>query len=433
MKNLTQKKDDSRSFTPYVAVVGLGYVGLPLAIALSKFHKVIGLDTDENRVKELTNGFDRTGEFISSEITNMELRLTSKPNDICLSKIFIIAVPTPVDKDNKPDLSSLRSASETVGTQMRKGSIIVYESTVWPGVTEDICAPILQETSGLKAGVDFFLGYSPERVNPGDKEHTIDKITKIVSAQTPEICNTLSKLYGQITKGKIHVSPNIRTAEAAKVIENAQRDINIAFINEIAQICQKLEISVYEVLEAAETKWNFLKFKPGLVGGHCIGVDPYYLAYRARELGYDPSVLLTGRKINDGMGKYISDQILHLLEPESNILILGLTFKEDVSDLRNSQVEDIIKYLESSGHTVSVSDPHASQEEAMELYGIKLNNKINEDDKFDCVLCCVGHSEYRKMNGKSIAGLLKKRGLLADIKGIWRNIRLDESYRRWTL
>ena len=433
MKNLQSKNNDMPSFTADVAVIGLGYVGLPLAIALSEFNDVIGFDINKKRVKELINGIDQTGEFNSVELKCSQLNFTHDPNDISQAKIFIIAVPTPVDENKKPDLTALTAASQSVGQQIKRGAIVVYESTVWPGVTEDICMPILENTSGMKSGHDFFIGYSPERINPGDKEHTIDQITKVVSAQTSEACDIITSLYSQVTNGKIHISPNIRTAEAAKIIENAQRDINIAFINEIAQICQKLEISVYEVLEAAQTKWNFLNFKPGLVGGHCIGVDPYYLAHKASELGHEPHILLTGRKINDSMGLYIAEQVLKLLESESHVLILGLTFKEDVSDLRNSQVIDIIQHLKAAGHKISVCDPHASKDDAMNLYGIKLKNSIYGNKRYHCVLCCVGHKEYRDMDVKSVTNLLMENGLIADVKGIWRKLKTSKVYRRWTL
>lgn len=416
-----------------IAVIGLGYVGLPLALALSKKNTLVGFDIDDSRVIELKKGFDRTGMFDQVQLKNFKANVTSQKSDISNSNIFIITVPTPVDENKNPDLSALNSASRIVGQFLEKDDIVVYESTVWPGVTEQICGPILENISGLKCGYDFFLGYSPERINPGDKEHTLENITKVVSGQNTMVTKTLTALYEEVTNGGIHVAPNIRTAEAAKSIENAQRDINIAFINEIAQICHKLDISTHDVLEAAETKWNFLKFRPGLVGGHCIGVDPYYLAKRARDLGHEPHILLTGRKINDEMGSYIATSILNQLNKNSKILVLGLTFKEDVKDLRNSQINEIIDKFKKSGHSVCVHDPHASPSEAKNLYDIQLESSLNLSEEFDCILCCVAHTEYCSMNASSISRLLSNNALLADIKGIWRKLEIDKPHRKWTL
>tara|TARA_Y100001970_G_scaffold294331_1_gene450725 strand:- start:27560 stop:28816 length:1257 start_codon:yes stop_codon:yes gene_type:complete len=416
-----------------IAIIGLGYVGLPLALALSKSNEVIGFDIDVRRIDELKRKSDKTGEVSSKELSISKISFTSTPDDLSFAEIFIIAVPTPVDNNNDPDLTALYSATQTVGRHIEKGSVVIYESTVWPGVTEEICGPILEESSNLKCGKDFFLGYSPERINPGDSEHTVDRITKVVSGQNSKVAQTISEIYSGITSGGIHIAPNIKTAEAAKAIENAQRDINIAFINEIAQICQKLEISTFDVLEAAKTKWNFLDFQPGLVGGHCIGVDPYYLAHCARKLGHEPAVVLTGRQVNDSMGTYIANQISDNLKAKSKILILGFTFKEDVPDIRNSQVIDIVFRLRESNHTVIVHDPYACNEEAQSIYDITLEKTLTFQSKFDCVLCCVSHSDYRKINSTTLEGLLKEDGLLGDVKGIWRNLSLKDSIRRWAL
>jgi len=416
-----------------VAVIGLGYVGLPLAIALAEKHNITGFDIDRSRVGELASGHDRTGEITAERLGASSIQLTDDPDATAGADVFIVTVPTPVNAANEPDLGAIVAASGTVGRQMAPGAIVVFESTVWPGVTEEICGPELERTSGLKAGADFFLGYSPERINPGDREHTIERITKVIAGQTPEVTERLAELYGAITSGGVFAARDIRTAEAAKVIENAQRDINIAFINEVAQICQKLDISTHDVLDAAGTKWNFLDFRPGLVGGHCIGVDPYYLAHRARALGHEPHVILSGRNINDAMGTYVADAVNDRIKDNARVLVLGLTFKEDVPDLRNSQVGDIMRRLEAHGHTVVVHDPQAVPEEAREIYGIDLADDLTAGAPFNCVIGAVAHAEYRGLGPADLAALLTPEGLLADIKGMWRTTELPANIRRWTL
>ena len=336
--------------TAPIAVIGLGYVGLPLAVALARHCPTIGYDVDKTRIAELRQGHDRTGEIDAAVMTDSALTVTDNDAAIAGSEVYIVTVPTPVDADNQPDLRLIRAACANVGKLLAVGDIVVFESTVYPGVTEDICGPALAVASGLECGRDFFLGYSPERINPGDREHTVDKITKVVAGQTPEVLDRLADLYGKVTSGGVHRAADIKTAEAAKVIENAQRDINIAFVNEVAAICQKLKISVHDVLEAAGTKWNFLPFTPGLVGGHCIGVDPFYLAYQAQKLGHDPQIILSGRRLNDAMGDFIAGCIDENMSGPGRVLLLGLTFKENVPDLRNTKVIDVIGGLRDRGH-----------------------------------------------------------------------------------
>lgn len=423
--------------SPAIAVVGLGYVGLPLAVALAKHFPVVGFDIDRGRVEELQQGHDRTREIEAERLKASSLRLSSDPADLPGQAIYIVTVPTPVDEQNVPDLKPVRSASRTVGqalkTKAAPGAIVVYESTVYPGVTEDICGPILEELSGLKCGRDFFLGYSPERINPGDKVHTVDKITKVVAGQTPEVAAKLADMYGRITSGGIHLAPNIKTAEAAKVIENAQRDINIAFINEIAMIFGKLGISTHDVLEAAGTKWNFLKFQPGLVGGHCIGVDPYYLAHRAEELGHHARIILSGRAINDGMSQYVAETVSGRLKPGAKILVLGLTFKEDVPDLRNSKVADLVNALTKLGHSVAIHDPLADAQEAQHEYGLMLSPRLDQLAGFDAVLAAVPHDAYRALDDAALARLVVPGGLVADLKGLWRGRSLPAGLQYWVL
>ena len=411
-----------------ISIIGLGYVGLPLALALSRHYSVVGFDLDEGRVAELQNGYDRTGEVERSSLGETALVLSTCLEDLSDVDVFIVAVPTPVDGNNNPDLGALKSAAESVGKIMRHGAIVVFESTVYPGVTEDICGPVLEEASQLRCGIDFFLGYSPERINPGDSVHTVERIVKVVAGQTPEVAEQLSQIYGSVNGGQIFIAKDIRTAEAAKVIENAQRDINIAFMNEIAQIFGSLNISIYDVLEAANTKWNFLPFTPGLVGGHCIGVDPYYLAHSAKMAGLDPTVILSGREINDGMAGYIAKQISARLNEPAKVLVLGLTFKENVPDLRNSKVADLVKVLSRAGHSVTVHDPLADPNEARALYGIEIAQGLGAE--FDCVVGCVAHREYANIEFR---GMLRDGGLICDLKGIWRNSPALTGYRYWTL
>lgn len=429
-----------------VAVVGLGYVGLPLAVVLARHFDTIGFDINVERVDELRQGIDRTHEVDEAALRASNLKLTTSAEDCRGADFFIVTVPTPVDDENRPDLRPVLSACRSVGSVLAPGSgaVVVFESTVYPGVTEEICGPELERISGLKRGVDFFLGYSPERINPGDREHTVDRITKVISGENADVLEKLAQLYGRVTTGGVFRAKNIKAAEAAKVIENAQRDINIAFINEVAMIFQKIGLSAYDVLEAAGTKWNFLKFSPGLVGGHCIGVDPYYLSFRAQELGHNPEVILAGRRINDGMGRYIADCVSDQLEAGSRILVLGLTFKENVPDLRNSKVIDVIRGLEANGHSVRVHDPLADGEEAHEEYGVKLLRRMADiqlgdptraaDNRpFDAVVAAVPHRVYAQMNSEQVAALVKQDGLVADIKGMWRHLELPQQIRRWQL
>lgn len=414
-----------------IVVVGLGYVGLPLAVALAKRFDTVGLDIDAGRVEELKGGHDRTNEVEPDVLEASSLALTSDSASAAGADIYIVTVPTPVDEHNKPDLRPVIGASKSVAKLLdgAKKPIIVYESTVYPGVTEDICAPLLEEHSGLVCGTDFFLGYSPERINPGDKVHTVDKIVKVIAGQTPEVTETLAEIYGAVTSAGVFRAASIKAAEAAKVIENAQRDINIAFMNEITQIFAKLDLSIWDVLDAAKTKWNFLPFQPGLVGGHCIGVDPYYLASRAQELGHEPQVILAGRTTNDGMGAWVADS-LHAARAgkAGSVLVLGLTFKENVPDLRNSRVIDVIRGLKALGHSVTVHDPRADTAEAQHEYGIALDADALSR-RYDLVLAAVAHDEYVGLTDDAVAALVAEGGLVADLKGIWRG----RGIARWSL
>ena len=417
-----------------IAVIGLGYVGLPLAVALAEKHDVIGFDIDAERISELNDGHDRTGEVSPETLNRGRAKWHSNSAAIKGVEYFIVTVPTPVDENKEPDLTAIVAASECVGRELQPGAIVIYESTVWPGLTEEICAPELERASGLKRGMDFHLGYSPERINPGDSQHTLSTITKIVAGESPEITQRIAALYGSINGGNIHIAPNIRTAEAAKVIENSQRDINIAFVNEVAQICHKLDISSADVLEAAGTKWNFLNFTPGLVGGHCIGVDPYYLAHRAKQVGHPPKMILAGREINDGMAEFVSSQIAARLPPSgAKILVLGLTFKKNVPDLRNSLVARVIHMLRAKGHSVEVHDPHADPGEAQALYGIELSADLPAEERYDCVVGAVAHDDYSMLNAPRVTALLQEGGLLADIAGMWRSLTLPPGLQRWQL
>jgi UDP-N-acetyl-D-glucosamine/UDP-N-acetyl-D-galactosamine dehydrogenase len=418
-----------------IVVIGLGYVGLPLAVALARQFDVSGFDIDKTRIDELHGHHDRTAEVDEVELAHSPLKLTSDPADCRGADIYIVTVPTPVDSDNKPDLRPVEAASRTVGELLAadRRPIVVYESTVYPGVTEEICAPILERHSGLTCGRDFFLGYSPERINPGDREHRVETIVKVVAGQTPEATERLAQLYGSVTSAGVFRASSIKVAEAAKVIENAQRDINIAFMNEITQLFAKLDLSIWDVLDAASTKWNFLPFQPGLVGGHCIGVDPYYLSYRAQQVGHQPDVILAGRSINDGMGRWIAE-CLHALRGDraGSALILGLTFKEDVPDLRNSRVVDMIEALREKGHVVTVHDPLADPGEARREYGLELEPAALEG-RYDIVLAAVAHQEYRNMAASDIRALVCEGGCVADLKGIWRRLDLGAGIQRWSL
>ena len=407
-----------------VTVVGLGYVGLPLAIALAVKFETTGLDIDAGRIDELRAGRDRTGEIESARLEASPITLTAQPGECRPSDFYIVTVPTPITADNKPDLSLIEAASRTVATMLRgtrdagQRPIVVFESTVYPGVTEDICGPILEQSSGLVCGQDFFLAYSPERINPGDREHTIDKITKVVAGQTPEVLERVAALYGAITSGGVFRAASIKAAEAAKVIENAQRDINIAFMNEIAQIFGEMDLSVWDVLAAARTKWNFLPFAPGLVGGHCIGVDPYYLAHRAKELGHEPHVILAGRGVNDSMAQWVAGR-LHAVRKgrPGSVLLLGLTFKENVPDLRNSKVADLATALGTLGHTVTIHDPLADATEARNEYGLELAPDALQRS-YDLVLLAVPHREYLGLGADRLRTAVAEGGTLADLKGV---------------
>jgi UDP-N-acetyl-D-glucosamine/UDP-N-acetyl-D-galactosamine dehydrogenase len=425
----------SKAEHPHVVVVGLGYVGLPLAVALARHFKVTGLDIDTGRVAELKAGKDRTREIEPEQLRASALTLTSSPEECRGADIFIVTVPTPVDHINRPDLRPVMSATRTVAGLMTPGhdTIVIYESTVYPGVTEDICGPELERVSGLKHREDFWLGYSPERINPGDREHTVDRIIKVVSGETPEVLQRISALYGAITSAGTFEAASIKAAEAAKVIENAQRDINIAFVNEITQIFSEMDLSIWDVLAAAGTKWNFLNFQPGLVGGHCIGVDPYYLSYRATELGHYPRVILAGRGINDGMGGWIADKLHDKRGCKAgSVLVLGLTFKENVPDIRNSKVIDVINRMKWLGHTVAVHDPLAYPEEVTHEYGLTLSESVL-DQSYDIVLCAVPHTLYGDWESPKITGLVTEGGLIADLKGLWRDKAIDSAINRWSL
>jgi UDP-N-acetyl-D-galactosamine dehydrogenase len=416
-----------------VAVIGLGYVGLPLAIALARHLPVTGYDISCRRIGELRDGIDRTHEVASDVLRTSALRLAAEEREIAGSDVFIVTVPTPVDRENRPDLSAVRLACETVGRQLRKNGIVVFESTVYPGVTEELCGPALEAVSGLACGRDFFLGYSPERINPGDREHTVERITKVIAGQTPAVVEVLRQVYGAATNGNVFVAKDIKTAEAAKVIENAQRDINIAFINEVTMIFHKLGLSAHDVLDAAGTKWNFLRFTPGLVGGHCIGVDPFYLAYRALELGHEPEIILAGRRINDGMGGYVARSVDERVPRRSRIVVLGVTFKENVPDLRNSKVVDIVSALRDAGHVVIVHDPLADPAEAHEHYGLTMARSLEGIGPADAVIGAVSHTAYTEFTASALEKMLKPGGLVADVKGLWRDLTLPEGVRRWQL
>ena len=406
-----------------VAVIGLGYVGLPLARLFSTKYKTVGFELSQSRVDELLSGHDSTleveDELLQSALAN-GFSCTTDIEAIRDWNFYVVAVPTPVDKNNNPDLRPLYGASETVGKVISKGDIVVYESTVYPGVTEDECIPVVEKVSGLRYNEEFFAGYSPERINPGDKEHTVEKILKVTSGSTPEIGKIVDEVYASVITAGTHLAPTIKVAEAAKVIENSQRDINIAFVNELAKIFNKMGIDTQDVLEAAGTKWNFLPFKPGLVGGHCIGVDPYYLAQAAQRLGYNPEIILSGRRINDGMGEYVADQVVKLMLKKgiqvlgSNVLVLGFTFKENCPDVRNTKVIDIIKTLEEYNADVTIYDPWANQAIAKHEYGVELHNELPEQH-YDAVILAVAHNEFK---GLDIAHIINANSVVYDVKGI---------------
>lgn len=429
-------KRQSRS----IAVVGLGYVGLPIAVAFGKIGQVVGFDINKKKIEELQNGIDRTGEVSKEDLGITQVRYTSEPADLKVANFIIVAVPTPINDALQPDLTALQKASELIGRNLSAGSIVVYESTVYPGATEEVCLPILEKASGMKAGIDFKLGYSPERINPGDKEHTLEKIMKVVSAQDQDSLDIVADTYALVVKAGIHRASGIKVAEAAKVIENTQRDLNIALMNELSLIFHRLGIDTKSVLEAAGTKWNFLKFSPGLVGGHCIGVDPYYLTSKAESVGYHPDVILAGRRINNGMGKFVAEQTMKLLSQlsrpanELRVGVLGLTFKENVPDLRNSKVPDIIRELHEYGVQVLVHDPIAEEEEATAEYGIHLVRWDAMRD-LDGLIVAVAHTRFSDMGLTDLLRLLRSRehGVLIDVKSILDPVKIPPSLKYWRL
>lgn len=408
-----------------IAVVGLGYVGLPLCVSFGKtFKNVVGFDRDTGRIGELTSKYDRTCEVSREELESSPVDFSTDPASLKDADVIVVAVPTPVNSHKIPDLGCLRAASETVGRNMPQGATVVYESTVYPGVTEEICGPILESFSSMKCGTDFRLGYSPERINPGDKTHTLENVVKIVSGQDAETAELLSQLYGTVTKAGIHKAPNIKTAEAAKVIENIQRDLNIALVNELSIIFHLLDIDTHEVLKAAKTKWNFIQFDPGLVGGHCIGVDPYYLTYKAQEAGYNPEVILSGRRINDYMGRYVAEQtIKELIKAEcavkgSRVLIMGLSFKENVSDTRNTRVIDIYNALKEYGVVPHVYDPVADKDAAMREYGIELIDTPGQFAPYAGFIAAVRHDAFAGISLDDLKALSSGCPVFIDVKGI---------------
>ena len=430
-----------RELTPNtkIAVVGLGYVGLPLAVAFAKHFPVIGYDINSQRIEELKKGIDRTKEVEKEELLNPNITYTSDEKLLKDADVIIITVPTPTDKHKNPDLRFLKEASKTVGRNLKKGAIVVYESTVFPGCTEEVCIPILEKESKMQWKKDFFVGYSPERINPGDKRHTLENIIKVVSGDTKETAEFLAKLYGKIIKAGVHVAASIKTAETAKVIENTQRDINIALMNELAMLFDKLGVDTKEVLEAASTKWNFLKFEPGLVGGHCIPEDPYYLAYKAKELGFHPQLILAGRRTNDYMPIFIAQKIIKLLIKtgkiiqNSKILILGITFKENVPDVRNSKVADMIKELQDYGVRVYVYDPLANPEEVKKYYQINLIENPEKYAPYDGIVVAVKHDSFKNLNLSYFEKLSNPPAVFVDIKGIYPKDEFSEKFIYWRL
>ena len=421
-----------------IAVIGLGYVGLPVALAFSRKFPTVGFDINTRRVDMLSRGRDDTGEVTEEELRESRLRFTTSIEDLRGVTFFIVAVPTPIDQNHRPDLRPLVSASETVAKVLEKGAVVVYESTVYPGVTEEVCAPVLERVSKLKAGVDFKLGYSPERINPGDREHTFERITKVVSGQDGPTLERVANAYGAVVTAGVHRAKSIKVAEAAKVIENTQRDLNIALMNELALIFDRLGIRTKDVLDAAATKWNFLRFSPGLVGGHCIGVDPYYLTTKAEELGYQPQVILSGRRINNGVGAYVAQRTMKMLSragmplSQAKVGILGLTFKENVPDLRNSRIPDIVNELTEFGLKPLVHDPMGNPEEAREEYGVHLC-EWSELAGLDALILAVPHRQYMEMPTPSLLGLVRDGGVVVDVKSVLDPAAVDRGLHYWSL
>ncbi len=418
-----------------ISVIGLGYVGLPIALEFAGKVKVIGFDIRQDRIDLMKKGVDPSNELDSSEFEGRNIHFTSKPEDLATASFHIIAVPTPTDKHNLPDLTPVIKASETVGRILKKGDYVVYESTVYPGCTEEDCVPVLEKTSGLKYMSDFKVGFSPERINPGDRNHTLTKIVKVTSGCDKQSAEEIALTYELIITAGVHRASSIKVAEAAKIIENTQRDINIAFMNELSIIFNRMGINTYEVLEAAGTKWNFLKFFPGLVGGHCIGVDPYYLSFKAKELGYHPQMIDSGRFINDSMGRYIGKQTVKKIIStgknisECKVLIMGVTFKEDVTDIRNSKVADVVYELQEFGVTIDIIDPGADAGEVFHEYGFKMVPKHGKD--YDAVIVAVGHKEYASLDEPFFDTILNKDGVVVDVKGILRDRIKNHNY--WSL
>ena len=418
-----------------LAVIGLGYVGLPIALEFAKKISVIGFDINAKRVEMMKNNIDPSQELDKEAFDGCDIEFTNDLEVLKEATFFIVAVPTPVDEHNVPDLVPVQKASETIGKVIKKGDYVVFESTVYPGCTEEDCLPIIEKLAGLKNIIDFKLGYSPERINPGDKEHTLAKIVKVVSGCDEESLTEIAQVYELVVTAGVYKASSIKVAEAAKIIENTQRDLNIALMNELSIIFDRMNINTFEVLEAAGTKWNFLKFQPGLVGGHCIGVDPYYLTYKSKELGYDSQVILAGRVINDGMANYVAKKVLqHIIQNNGNVkdakvLVMGATFKENVSDIRNSKVADVVKELQSFSLNVDVTDPHAESDELQHEYGFALTKQIATD--YDAVIITVPHNAYKNLDDAYFASITKPKSMVADLKGIYRHVIKSRQY--WSL
>jgi UDP-N-acetyl-D-galactosamine dehydrogenase len=431
----------SMNFQDYVSkksqlsVIGLGYVGLPIALELAKRFKVIGFDINPKRVELMRNKIDPSNELESSAFDGADIYFTANPEDLKAASFYIVAVPTPVDDHKVPDLLPLQRASETLGKVMKKGDTVVYESTVYPGCTEEDCVPILERISGLTAFTDFKIGYSPERINPGDTQHTLTKVMKVVSGCDEESLDLIAQIYGAIIEPGVFKAASIKVAEAAKVIENTQRDLNIGLMNELSQIFNKMGINTYDVLEAAGTKWNFLKFQPGLVGGHCIGVDPYYLTYKSIQMGFEPQIILSGRKINDGMSAWVAKKVVQLLlnidkNPKNcKVLIMGATFKENVSDIRNSKIFDLYKELQEYGVNIDIVDPYAEAEEVFQEYGVKLSSDIGNE--YNAIIVAVNHLAYSELDETFFKSISSENGILVDLKNLFKGRIVD--LKHWTL
>ena len=422
-----------------IAVIGLGYVGLPVALAFArKFPGTIGFDVHKEKVDELRRGYDRNQETSEETLKGSTLRITSDLADLEEATFFVVAVPTPVDHNNVPDLTPVVRASETVGKALRKGAVVVFESTVYPGVTEDVCGPVLAKVSGLAQGKDFTLGYSPERINPGDKEHTLERIVKVVSGQDAATLDRVANAYGAIIDAGVHRASSIKVAEAAKVIENTQRDLNIALMNELAIIFERMDIRTLDVLEAAGTKWNFLKFRPGLVGGHCIGVDPYYLTMKAQQLGYQPEVILAGRRINNNVGPYLAQRLVKMLITQglpvkgARVGVLGLTFKEDCNDLRNSKVPDILNELREFGIEPLIHDPRGNAADAKHEYGLSLS-RLEDFRNLDGLIVAVSHKEYVQLGQPKLCGMVRDNGCFVDVKSVFAPTKMERGIQYWSL